>query len=350
MSQASPFELGPDPSERAARRAEQAALAKFQTPVLARSLAQVANTMLPYLALVACMYLSLSVSIWLTLALAIPAAGFVVRLFVIQHDCGHGSFFRSRRANEIVGLVCSVVTMTPFANWRRQHANHHAIWNNLDKRDYGADIYSSCLTVTEYQALSPWRQRVYRVTRHPLVAQVLIPPFVFLLLYRVPFDTPRGWRKERRSVHLTNLAMAAVFGALITLLGAWPVVLVQVPIIGIAAIIGVWLFSVQHKFEDALWARQGSWNAAAASVHGSSYLALPSVLNWFTGNIGFHHLHHLAPRIPNYRLPECARDLPQLTAQATRLSLWQAVRANGYALWDERRGRMVRFAEALATG
>jgi omega-6 fatty acid desaturase (delta-12 desaturase) len=321
-------------------------LARFQTPILGRGLGQVATTLPPYLALVAAMYVGLSVSIWLTLALAVPAAGLVVRLFIIQHDCGHGSFFRSRRANDLLGWGCSVITMTPFSNWRRQHANHHAVWNNLDKRGAGSDIYSTCLTVLEYRALPRWRRVAYRAARHPLVAQLLIPPLVFLVLYRVPFDTPRGWRRERRGVHATNAALVAVLGGLALLLGIGPVLLVQLPIMVIAAIIGVWLFSVQHKFEDSLWARQTSWNATAASVHGSSYLALPRVLQWFTGNIGFHHLHHLAPRIPNYRLAECARDLPQLTAAATRLSLGQALRANGYALWDEARGRMVRFREA----
>ncbi len=320
-------------------------LARFQ-PVLRRSLGQVAATLLPYLALVVAMYFSLMVSIWLTLALAIPAAGLVVRLFIIQHDCGHGSFFRSRRGNEIMGWACSIFTMTPFANWRRQHAQHHAIWNNLDKRDGGADIYSSCLTVAEYKALSPARQRLYRFTRHPLIAQVLVPPLVFLVLYRIPFDTPRAWRRERRSVYATNIAVTVVIGTLMLLLGVWQVVVVQLPIIVVAAIIGVWLFSVQHKFEDSLWARQGAWNALDASVHGSSYLALPRVLNWFTGNIGFHHLHHLAPRIPNYRLSECCHAMPELTATATRMSFWQALRSYGYDLWDERRARMVRFRDA----
>lgn len=337
--------LPPDAAARTSRREEQARLAQFQSPTLGRSLGQIATTLLPYFALVACMYLTLKVSVWLTLALAVPAAGLVVRVFIIQHDCGHGSFFRSRRANELMGRICSVITLTPFANWRRQHAQHHATWNNLDRRDAGADIYSSCLTVAEYRALSPLRRTLYRVTRHPLVTQLLVPPLVFLVLYRVPFDTPRAWRRERISVHGTNIAVASVLGALILLIGVWPVILVQLPIMVIAAIIGVWLFSVQHKFEDALWARQASWNATAASVHGSSYLALPAVLQWFTGNIGFHHLHHLAPRIPNYRLPECARDLPDLSGEATRLSFGQALRAHGYALWDEQRGRMVRFDE-----
>jgi omega-6 fatty acid desaturase (delta-12 desaturase) len=291
------------------------------------------------------MYATAGISTWLTLALAIPAAGFVVRVFIIQHDCGHGSFFRSRRGNEALGWVCSVITFTPFANWRRQHANHHAVWNNLDRRADGADIYSTCATVTEYQAMSPFRQRLYRAMRHPVVALILIPPLVFIVLYRLPFDTPVSWRRERLSVYATNAALAAILVALAVIFGVWTVVLVHLPIMVVASIVGVWLFAVQHKFDDALWARQEGWDTTSAALHGSSYLRLPRLLQWFTGNIGFHHLHHLAPRMPNYRLSECHRACPEISGQARKLSLWEALRAPGYALWDEARGRMVRFAE-----
>jgi len=330
-------------TERAA--SERSRVAAFQKPSVALGIGQIASTLLPYFALVAAMYVAASFSTWLTLALAIPAAGLVVRVFVIQHDCGHGSFFRSRRANEALGWVCSVITLTPFANWRRQHANHHAVWNNLDRRSEGADIYSTCLTVEEYQRLSPLRRRLYRAVRHPLVALVLIPPLVFIVLYRLPFDTPSSWRRERMSVYATDLAVGAILATLMLTLGVGPVVLVQLPIMVLASIIGVWIFAVQHKFDDAVWSRQAGWDTTSASLRGSSYLRLPRVLQWFTGNIGFHHLHHLAPRVPNYRLDACHRACPDISGQARPLSLWEALRAPRFALWDEASARMVRFAD-----
>lgn len=333
-------------ASKAERRALLARLAPFQAPSLRRSLGQLATTAGAYVGLVALMYYAcLHHLAWLALLLAVPAAGLVVRLFIIQHDCGHASFFRSRRANDLVGWLCSVATFTPYASWRHQHAGHHAVWNNLDQRHAGADIYSTCLTVREYQALPPWRQGLYRAARHPLVAQLLLPPLVFLVLYRVPFDTPRAWRRERRSVHLTNLLVGCGLAGLVLLLGWQPVLLVQLPIMVVASIVGVWLFSVQHRFEDSLWARQAEWTPLDASLHGSSWLRLPRVLQWFTGNIGFHHVHHLLPRVPNYRLQACHEAVPSFAGSVTSLTLWQALKAPSYALWDETRGRMVRFPD-----
>ena len=324
------------------RRELMAALAPFQAPSFNRSAWQFATTFLAFLALNGAMYAALRLSAWLALALAFPAAGMMVRLFIIQHDCGHGSFFRSRRLNDMLGRFCSVITFTPYAFWRRQHANHHACFNNLDRREPGIDLYSTCATVQEYQAL-PWLRRLlYRASRHPVVAQLLVPPFVFLVLYRVPFDAPRSWTRERASVHITNLVIAAVIGALMLAFGLWPVVLVQLPIMAITSIVGVWLFTVQHRFEEAQWSHQEAWNPVHASLAGTSYLKLPRVLQWFTGNIGFHHVHHLSARVPNYRLQECHEAHAALSG-VTALTLWQALLAPCYALWDEERGRMVRF-------
>jgi omega-6 fatty acid desaturase (delta-12 desaturase) len=326
------------------RRTMLARLASFQTPSLRRSVMQLITTATPYTASIAFMYYAYyHVSPWLSLALALPTAGLLVRLFIIQHDCGHGSFFRSRWANESVGFVCSLMTYTPFAMWRRHHAAHHAIWNNLDKRPGGGDIYSSCMTLQEYEALSPLRQRLYRAALHPLVSQLLLPPVLFLLLYRLPLDTPKAWRKERITVYLTDLAIGTLLATLIILLGWRSVLLVQLPVIVLASIIGVWLFSVQHRFEDSQWARQPEWSSLGASLKGSSWLRLPRVLQWFTGNIGFHHVHHLLPRVPNYRLQACHASDPAFAASVTGLSFWQAVRAPGFALFDEEHGRMVRF-------
>jgi omega-6 fatty acid desaturase (delta-12 desaturase) len=327
------------------RRARRDSLAAYQSPILSRSLGQLASTVPPYFALIASMYAGLHLSIWLTFALAFPAAGFVVRTFIVQHDCGHGSFFASRGANNITGWVCSLITFTPYANWRRHHAQHHAAWNNLDRRHEGADIYSTCLTVREYRAFSPIHRWFSRLVRHPLISQVLIPPLVFLVVYRFPGSTPASWRRERISVHLTNLALVAVFAMQVLTFGIWPVVLVHLPVITIAGIVGVWIFSVQHRFENALWARQDCWDPTQAALHGSSYLHLPRVLQWFTGNIGFHHLHHLVPRIPNYRLQACHLARPDISSEATALSFGQALLAVRYALWDEDTGRMVTFGE-----
>jgi acyl-lipid omega-6 desaturase (Delta-12 desaturase) len=333
----------------AQQRTLRAVLAAHQAPLLRRSLGQLASTFLPFFGLIAAMYaLWWFVSPWLSLALTLPAAGLIVRIFIIQHDCGHGAFFRSRAANEWLGRFCSLFTMTPFANWRRQHANHHAVWNNLDKRSAGADIYSTCLTVAEYRARSALGRWWYRAVRHPLVAQLLLPPLVFLLLYRVPFDTPSAWRRERASVLLTDAGLAIVFTTLVLLLGWGSVAMVQLPTMAVAAILGVWIFSVQHRFEDVVWARQAEWTAPRAALLGSSHLRLPRVLQWFSGNIGFHHIHHLTPRVPNYRLEDCHRACAALMPASHTLTLWQALRAPAYALWDERRARMVRFSDIPA--
>jgi omega-6 fatty acid desaturase (delta-12 desaturase) len=336
--------LPADVAEALDRRTLLTQLAPFQSPSLSRSISQLCITAAPYAALVGFMYYAYyHVSPWLTLALALPAAGFVVRLFIIQHDCGHGAYFKSRWANELVGWLCSLTTFTPYALWRRHHAIHHAVWNNLDKRPTGGDIYSGCLTLAEYQALSPLRQRLYRAALHPLVSQLLLPPVMFILVYRIPFDTPQGWRKERISVYLTNAAIGAFLLTMTLLLGWQPVLLVQLPVIAMASIIGVWLFSVQHRFEHSLWARQTDWTAAGAALHGSSWLRLPKILQWFTGNIGFHHVHHLMPRVPNYRLQAAHRAEPAFAASVTGLTFWQALRAPTFTLWDESKGAMVQF-------
>lgn len=317
----------------------------FQAPILHKSLLQVATSFGGFWASCAAMYLLSDISYWLSLALAPLAAGFLVRIFIIQHDCGHWSFFRGRRANDLLGFACSLFTLAPYASWRRQHAGHHGVWNNLDRRQSGADIYSSCLTVAEYNDLSPWRRWWCRTTRHPLVANLLLPPLVFLGLYRVPFDAPPTWRRERRAVYVTDAALVALFGGLGLLLGFGEVASIQLPVMILASIIGVWLFSVQHRAETTRWARERDWDPVSASLQGSTCLRLPAVLQWFTGNIGFHHVHHLNARIPNYRLQECHESIRELHDVPT-LSLRAGLGAVRYALWDEQRGRMVTFREA----
>ncbi|MDR3518037.1 MAG: fatty acid desaturase [Azospirillaceae bacterium] len=317
-------------------------LQPYLAPILTTSLWQIVNSFGPLIALWALMVISLKLSYALTLLLALPAAGFVVRIFIIQHDCGHGAFFRARWANDALGTICGLLTLTPYAHWRRQHAGHHANWNNLDRRHSGADIYSTCLTTTEYQALSPSRKALYRLIRHPAVALVALPPLVFMVLYRLPFDTPAAWRRERLAVHSTNLMIAIAVVALGLTIGFRTFLLVQVPITVIAAIIGVWLFSIQHRFEHTLWTRQAQWNPTDAALSGSSYLRLPRLLQWFTGNIGFHHIHHLNARIPNYRLEECHTSLAAFH-EVQVLTLKTGLQSAGFWLWDEQQARMVRF-------
>ena len=312
----------------------------YERPVLARSLWQMANSFLPFFITCAFMYRTLAVSPLLTVALGIAAAGFLVRIFIIQHDCGHGSFFRSRAANHAVGVLCSLLTFTPYLMWRRQHAAHHSDWNNLDRRHSSTDIYAGCITVKEYQALSTKERRLYRLMQHPVISWLVLPPIIFLLLYRLPFDAPRTWRRERRAVHLTTGALLVLYIGLGFALGFRSVLLVQVPVLALGAIVGVWLFSIQHRFEDALWARQETWHPVSAAIEGSSYLKLPGLLQWITGNIGFHHVHHLNPRIPNYRLEDCHDASPALQT-AFIMKPWLALRSWRASLWDEQAGRMV---------
>lgn len=321
-------------------------LSHFQNPTLGRSLLEAAMSFGGFIAVCAAMYLTIEISVWIALPLALLAAGFLVRIFIIQHDCGHGSFFRSRLANRLVGWVCSVFTLAPYASWRRHHAGHHRMWNNLDRRSTGVDIYSSCMTVAEYRALSRFHRFLYRSVRNPLIQNVVLPPLVFLFLYRLPFDTDKNWSRERWGIQLTNIAIVGlvVVGAL---LFGWEVALVQLPIMILASIIGVWLFSVQHRFENTYWARQENWSHEQASIRGSSHLMLPKLLQWFTGNIGLHHIHHLNPRIPNYRLQSCHDSSPALQ-EAPTLTFWQAIGQSRFALWDEARQRMVSFRRCRA--
>ena len=331
-------------------RAElRAAVAPFEVPSLTRGLFQIVTSIGFYLVTLVLMYWSLHASYLLTLALALPAAVFVVRMFIIQHDCGHGSFFASKRANDILGAICGVLTLAPYAHWRRQHAGHHANWNNLDRRESGADIYSVCLTVAEYRALTPRQRFFYRLWRHPLMANVLFPPLVFLLLYRFPFDTPKAWVRERWSVWTTDLAILCLFGGLVLIFGFTSVLMVHLPIVFVSTVLGVWLFSVQHRFDDAQWLRKREWNFADAALKGSSCLALPGILHWMTGSIGFHHIHHLSQRVPNYRLAECYRSSALLRPQSP-LTLGRALQAGGLTLWDEGARRLVRFRDAAPVG
>ncbi len=326
----------------AARRALRRRVGGFQTPVLASGLSQTLTSIGGYLAVCAAMYAVAGISFWLVLALAPLAAGFLVRTFIIQHDCGHGAYLGSRRANDLLGAACSLFTLAPYGSWRRQHAGHHGVWNNLDRRDTGLDIYSTCLTVDEYRALGPWQRRSFRISRSTIIANLVVPPLVFLVLFRFPYDMPAGWRRERNGVYLTNLALLVLYGGAGAVLGFGTVALVHLPSIALAAIAGAWLFTVQHRSENVVWERESDWDGVKASLEGTNYLRLPGLLQWFTGNIGLHHIHHLNPRIPNYRLQAC-HDSVATAGDVPAMTLGGGLRAMFYVLWDERRRRMVTF-------
>ena len=316
--------------------------AQYRAPNAATSAGQFASSFLPLVGLHVLMYAGLSLGWWPVLVLTIPAAGFVVRIFIIQHDCGHGSFLRSRRSNDAVGMLCSLATFTPYAMWRRQHAGHHANWNNLDRRTSGLDIYSNCLTVAEYDQLPRGRRLLHRISLHPVISLLVLPPLIFMALYRLPFDAPAGWDRERWAVHQTNAALLAVYGSIGLIVGLVPLLLVSLPTMVIASIVGVWLFSLQHRFEGVQWLRRDQWNAVEASLHGSSNLQLPRPLQWLTGNIGFHHVHHFDPKVPNYRLEGCHRAHPAFQT-APVVTLRSGLSSARYCLWDEQRQVMVRL-------
>ncbi len=320
------------------------AAASFARPNRRSGALQLLTSFGPFLAACIAAYLVYPIHPLFSAALAVPAGVLLVRVFIVQHDCGHSSFFASRRANALTGRLCSLITLTPFTNWGRQHGQHHASWNNLD-RTGGSDIYSACLTVREYLALSRWQRLLYRLPRHPLVANVLLPPLVFLLLYRVPFDTPRAWVRERWSVHLTNAALAIMFTLLVVLVGWRQVLTIHLPMMTVSSILGVWLFSLQHRFDTARWTTKEEWNFVQAALAGASWFRLPRVLQWLTGNIGFHHVHHLNPRVPNYRL-SAAHDAVQVLRPMEPLSLRRGFAAPWLTLWDEAGGRLVRFRDA----
>jgi omega-6 fatty acid desaturase (delta-12 desaturase) len=317
-------------------------LAPYAQPHLGRSMRELATSVLPYLGLSVAMYFSLRISYLLVLALAIPTAGFLVRTFILFHDCSHGSLLPSKRANAWLGMVLGLFVYSPFLRWRHDHAIHHATSGDLDRRG-GGDVRT--LTVAEYQAL-PWRARLaYRLFRNPLV-MFGIGPVVALLVG--PRLVPRDARpRMRRSVLGTNLALALLVGVLCWLIGWSDFLLVQFPTVMLAGSAGIWLFYVQHQFEDAYWQEAGDWSYADAALRGSSYLKLPKVLQFFSGNIGLHHVHHLNSRIPNYNLQR-AHDENPIFHQVPTLSFMDGMRTVRLKLWDEHSGRMVGFSQARA--
>jgi omega-6 fatty acid desaturase (delta-12 desaturase) len=320
-------------------------LARYRQPSNARGVFEVGITLGPLVLLWVVTWWTLDLSYGVSLLLTIPAAAFLLRLFMIQHDCGHGSFFRHSWANNSVGSVIGVLTLTPYRFWQRAHALHHASSGNLDRRGIG-DIET--LTVREYQALTHLGRLRYRLYRHPLVTFGLGPAYLFLLRHRIPAGQARdGWRPWF-STMATNAMVLAIAAVLIWFLGLKAFLLVHLPIVLLAASAGVWLFYVQHQFEHTSWSHNGEWDRHEAALHGSSHYDLPAVLRWFTANIGVHHVHHLCSGIPYYRLPRTLRDYPELR-DIGRLTLLESFGCVRLVLWDEVRRRLVSFREAHAS-
>jgi omega-6 fatty acid desaturase (delta-12 desaturase) len=320
------------------------ALAPYARPHVGRSLLDVATSVVPYLALSVVMYLALGVSYLLALAIAIPTAGFLTRSFIVFHDCSHGSFLPSRRANLWLGTALGLFVYSPFLRWRHDHARHHASAGDLDRRGAG-DVRT--LTVAEYDALSSRGRLAYRLVRNPLVMFGVGPIVALLVGPRIVDRNARP--RMRRSVIGTNIALAVLVGGLCWLIGWRDFLLVQTPTVLLAGSVGIWLFYVQHQFEDVYWESTDDWSYAEAALRGSSYLKLPKVLQFFSGNIGLHHVHHLSARIPNYNLQR-AHDENPIFHEVPILSLRDGLRAVRLKLWDEERRRLVTFAEARETG
>ena len=317
-------------------------LSKYEKPNLRKAIWQLLNTFVPYIGLWILMVWMLrqGISYLFVLPLTVVAGGLLIRIFIFFHDCGHGSFFASRQANRILGTLCGVLAFTPFEDWRRPHAEHHATAGNLDRRGVG-DIWT--MTVDEYLAAPLSRKITYRFFRNPIVMFVIAPPIIFLITQRLPHKG--AGRRERVSVLINDLALLGILFAASKTIGLSTYLLIQMPIMSIAACVGVWLFYVQHQFEDVYWARHENWDPIRAALEDCSYYRLPKVLQWFTGNIGLHHIHHLRPKIPNYNLQQCYDEVPVLQ-NVEPLTLRTSFKSAFLHLWDEASRKLVSFRAA----
>lgn len=312
-------------------------IAQYQKSDRGKSTLQIIDSFGPFFLLMVLMYFSLDYSYWLTLALAIPAAGFQVRIFIIFHDCTHGSFFQSQRANDITGIIAGLLTFTPFYEWRHSHNIHHATGSDLDHRGTG-DVWM--LTVKEYLALS-WYQRLwYRTYRNPFAMLIIGPLAMFLLAHRFP--SPESGPREIKSVHYTTAALVVIIGIISYFIGFGSFVAIMLPSIWLAGMMGLWLFYVQHQFDETYWEHHQEWDFLDSALKGSSFYQLPKVLQFFSGNIGFHHIHHLSPRIPNYRLEKVQKEVP-LFREVKPVTLLQSLRFLALRLWDEEERKLIGF-------
>lgn len=315
---------------------------KYQTPDQKKAIIQIINSFGPFLALWVLMYLSLNVSYWLTVGLGVLNAFFLVRIFIIQHDCGHQSFLKSRKINNIIGTLCSMFSMIPFKYWARSHNFHHAHNGQLEHRDIG-DI--TLLTVKEYSQLGAWKRFQYRLYRSPIVMFVIGPLYYILIHNRLPLISLKGWKKEKRALTRNNIGIIVLYLILGFAIGWKKFLLIQAPIIGFFAVIAVWFFYVQHQHEDTYKQWKENWEYLLSAIKGSTYYKVPRPIQWLTGNIGFHHIHHLSSLIPNYNLEKCNRENPIFEKYVTILSFRDSLKCMFNKLWDEERQRMITFRE-----
>jgi omega-6 fatty acid desaturase (delta-12 desaturase) len=330
------LQLAPEEQQQRVK-AWKAIVARYQQPSLRRSIFQIVDSVVPYAALWFLMDKCLASSGWLIVPLAILAGGFLARIFIIHHDCGHGSFFKSRTANDVVGFITGVLTFTPYHFWRFEHAVHHAGSGDLDRRDLGS-VWT--MTVQEYLEAPWWRRFAYRVMRNPVILLGVVPSFLFLVYHR--FASSRASRRDRHSVYWTNAVMVALGILLSLVMGLKAYLVIQLSIMTVASTAGVWLFYVQHQFEGVNWQRHGTWDYATAALEGSSFYRLPRILQWFSGNIGFHHVHHLNPRIPNYNLEKCHNEGPMFQ-QVKVITLRSSLKSLSLHLWDESNQELVGY-------
>jgi len=312
-------------------------VARYQKPSVGRAVWQLVNTLVPYAGLWVAMYFSLAVSWWLVVPLAVLAGGFLVRAFIIFHDCGHGSFFKSSKANHICGAITGVLTFTPYYHWRWEHAIHHSSSGDLDRRGTG-DVWT--LTVQEYLESSRWKRFGYRLVRNPILLFVIAPLVLFVFWQRIP--NPKAGLRERLSVYWTNLGLLLMMAGMSWIFGLQAYLIIQLIAIAVAGSTGIWLFYVQHQFEGVYWERNENWDYATAALKGSSFYKLPKILQWFSGNIGFHHIHHLSPRIPNYHLEKCHEAEP-LFQTVKPVTFFGSFKSFTFRLWDEQRRRLVGY-------
>lgn len=329
--------MGVPSSRKEHEQSWQKIVAKYQHPHRGRSIAQLLNTLIPYAVLWYVMVKCLSVSFWLALPFIPLAAGLLVRIFIIFHDCGHGSFFQSQKANNFWGFITGVLTFTPYHYWRHEHAVHHSHAGDLDRRGVG-EVWT--MTVNEYLNASRWTRIKYRFARNPVCLFLIGPSILFLIVHRLSLG--KSGAGGSKSVHLTNLGIFIMVIVLSLLLGFKKYLLIQLPVVMMAASAGVWLFYVQHQFEGVYWERHQKWDYVTEALKGSSFLKLPKVLQWFTGNIGFHHIHHLSPRIPNYFLERCYKENP-VFQKIKPITLLASLKSLTFRLWDEQHNRLVGF-------
>jgi omega-6 fatty acid desaturase (delta-12 desaturase) len=314
-------------------------ISPYESPLIKQSVWQLTNTLVPFFALWYVAYLSLSISFWLTLVVAVPAGGFLIRIFIIFHDCCHKSFFKNKTANAVIGTLTGVLTCCPYFQWRYSHSVHHATNGNLNKRGTG-DIWT--LTLEEYVSLSFFQRLKYRIYRNPIILLAIGPTYTFLIDYR--FNRKRSGIKERMHTYMTNLLIAGIVVLCCLTIGWQAFLLVQLPIFLISGAVGIWLFYIQHVFEESYFENENEWDYVNAAMKGSSFYKLPKILRWFTGNIGFHHIHHLSPRVPNYHLQK-AHDNNPLLHNVSTITLWSSFQSLRYRVWDEKNKKFIGFKD-----